>query len=116
MQTLDEYLREQDTQRYEFNKREAARKQRAINRKRNKAAQGRYREARSELIQSKGGKCMACDGKFPDAAMDFHHRDPKLKLFQLSTGSMAKPKELIDAEAAKCDLLCKNCHAARHIK
>ena len=45
------------------------------------------------------------------AALQFHHVDPTEKAFALSsrgvTRSLAKARE----EAAKCVLLCANCHA-----
>jgi hypothetical protein len=46
--------------------------------------------------------------------LDLHHRDPEQKSFtvtgQLWNYSLARLK----AEAAKCDVICKNCHARHH--
>jgi hypothetical protein len=46
--------------------------------------------------------------------MDFDHRDPLTKLFNL-TGSRAMliGREGLDAEVAKCEIVCANCHAVR---
>jgi len=41
--------------------------------------------------------------------MDFHHRDPAEKAFNLSK-ARNKPIDKIIEEVAKCDILCANCH------
>ena len=54
---------------------------------------------------------MLCGYDRCDAALQFHHVDRATKRFALSregvTRSLAKARE----EAAKCVLLCANCHA-----
>lgn len=53
--------------------------------------------------------CVDCGGIFHPAAMDFDHRDPTTKAFNvgsLVTSSWSK----IEAEIAKCELRCANCH------
>lgn len=64
-----------------------------------------------------GGCCQLCGEDHP-ATLQFHHRDPSTKLFNLSTKTIAQtrkfPWEMIEAEVAKCDLLCGNCHAKHH--
>jgi hypothetical protein len=46
--------------------------------------------------------------------MDFHHRDPRTKCFNVtSSEGMLKRRDLLMAEVAKCDIICANCHAAR---
>lgn len=42
--------------------------------------------------------------------MDFHHRNPAEKLFEIGPGSFRHSREDILIEVAKCDLLCSNCH------
>lgn len=48
--------------------------------------------------------------------MDYHHKDPKMKDFnighKLKQGSFETLKEEVD----KCDLLCSNCHRSHHAK
>jgi predicted HNH restriction endonuclease len=46
--------------------------------------------------------------------LQFHHRDPSTKDFGLGhfSGSLAR----LIAEAAKCDLVCANCHRVRHAR
>jgi hypothetical protein len=44
--------------------------------------------------------------------MHFHHRNPSTKTYNV--GSMVNRKlSDIEAEIAKCDLLCANCHGIR---
>jgi hypothetical protein len=46
--------------------------------------------------------------------MDFDHRDPREKSFNLCSGRAAlKNRKQILAEAAKCDVVCANCHRLR---
>jgi hypothetical protein len=57
--------------------------------------------------------CADCGRQFPAPAMDFHHRDPADKTFTISQRrgmSWAK----LEAEIAKCDVLCAVCHRLRH--
>lgn len=58
--------------------------------------------------------CIECGETHP-AVLDFHHRDPSTKTatvaeLTLNNGSMAR----VLAEAAKCDVLCANCHRKHH--
>lgn len=41
------------------------------------------------------------------------HREPALKLFQLSQAKNKYSPDIVKAECAKCDLMCHNCH---HLK
>jgi hypothetical protein len=43
--------------------------------------------------------------------LQFHHRDPTTKRFSLAGGGIARSLERAREEAAKCVLLCANCHA-----
>lgn len=78
------------------------------------AAVSRYRRRRKEkLVVSFGGRCHDCGVAYPPFMFDFDHRDPKRKSFNIgnngSTLSWAKTIE----EAAKCDMVCANCHRVR---
>lgn len=58
--------------------------------------------------------CMDCGGIFPPHVMDFDHRDPKAKLFSLAADKvLLKNRTLLELEAAKCDVVCGNCHRIR---
>ena len=49
------------------------------------------------------------------AALCFHHKDPTQKEMMLDLRSLSNNKlDKILAEAAKCQLLCNNCHAELH--
>jgi len=63
-----------------------------------------------QLVELLGGKCMKCHHTYQDVVYDFHHRDPKTKCFGLGAELINKSIEELLEEAAKCDLLCANCH------
>ena len=67
------------------------------------------------LRQKEGVECHDCLISFPSFVMEFDHRDPSQKSFNLC--SFTKKDAMIfadlDAEMAKCDLVCRNCHAIR---
>jgi hypothetical protein len=71
------------------------------------------RELKAELIASRGGRCADCGYDTAVAALEFHHRDARSKEFQVSKSSVSRTRRW--AEAAKCDLLCANCHRVRHV-
>lgn len=56
--------------------------------------------------------CMDCRGTFEPHQMDFDHRDPLSKSFQV-TGPLLTSRARLLAEIAKCDIVCANCHAVR---
>ena len=66
-----------------------------------------------ELIAERGGQCDACGYRGSVAALEFHHRDPRAKKFRISDMSVSRARLWL--EAGKCELLCTNCHRARHI-
>jgi len=46
--------------------------------------------------------------------MDFDHRNPETKVFSLAAGhALLKNRALLEAEVAKCDVICANCHRIR---
>jgi hypothetical protein len=58
--------------------------------------------------------CADCGGRFEPHQMDFDHRDPATKLFNLMSGRASlKSEHALIAEAAKCDIVCANCHRVR---
>jgi hypothetical protein len=68
------------------------------------------RRVKELLVAEAGGACAICGYDRHPRALEFHHLDPGTKLFGLGSGnswSLAKAR----AEAAKCVLLCGNCHA-----
>jgi len=75
----------------------------AVNRRRNKI--------KRLLVEEHGGQCKICGYNRYDGALDFHHIDPSQKDFAVSAGGFNRSKERSREEAAKCVLLCRNCHA-----
>jgi hypothetical protein len=71
------------------------------------------RNIRNKIIDEAGGKCVMCGYNKCIAALHFHHRDPKTKEFSLSMRSVGSYKRA-KREAAKCILVCANCHAEIH--
>jgi len=43
----------------------------------------------------------------------FHHRDPSDKRFEISSASRYR-YDLVMAEIAKCDIICRSCHVKHH--
>ncbi|GAC1460864.1 MAG: hypothetical protein NVSMB8_11760 [Candidatus Limnocylindrales bacterium] len=72
----------------------------------------RRRELKADLIIERGGRCLDCGYAGSNTALEFHHRDAKSKEFAI--GSSSASRDRLWAEAAKCDLVCANCHRARH--
>jgi hypothetical protein len=58
--------------------------------------------------------CADCGKTFPPWVMDFDHRDPAKKKFNVTSGrAMLMSRSRLLAEIEKCDIVCANCHAAR---
>ncbi len=66
-----------------------------------------------ESVRYLGGKCIQCGYDKCLRAMNFHHRQPKDKLFSIGSRRDLLLVE-ISKELDKCDLLCANCHQERH--
>lgn len=74
----------------------------------------RRKVIRAAIIAVMGGRCSRCRGVFPPAVYDFHHRDPAEKDHDPSTMIDSRSVKTIADEAAKCELLCANCHRIEH--
>lgn len=66
---------------------------------------------KARLVAEAGGKCEICGYDACMAALHFHHIDPSTKRFNLGMKGLARSLDTVRAEAAKCALLCANCHA-----
>lgn len=71
----------------------------------------RRRKAKAILANEAGGKCRICGYNRYLGALEFHHLDPQQKRLGVSYKGAALALETLRAEAAKCVLLCSNCHA-----
>jgi DNA-binding CsgD family transcriptional regulator len=69
------------------------------------------RRAKRKLIAASGGRCVLCGYDECPAALQFHHLEPADKSFNISCGGVTRSYAELEAEAAKCVLLCGNCHA-----
>ncbi len=83
-------------------------------------AEGRWRDPRQEMAaahvarRKRGGVCVDC-GLQPDnpTVLDYDHVRGS-KVFEVSKArARGSSPEEIDAEIAKCDLVCANCHRLR---
>jgi hypothetical protein len=66
-----------------------------------------FRELKSTL------SCSRCDEATVEC-LQFHHRDPAQKDFEVSHMVLGYSRERILEEIAKCDVLCANCHLKHH--
>jgi len=63
-----------------------------------------------KLVNMMGGCCVDCGYSSHLAALDFDHRKPTEKSFNLARGLNEKSELLCELEAQKCDIRCANCH------
>lgn len=66
------------------------------------------------IIKELGGSCARCGLTYPPPVYDFHHVNPSKKSFRLDKSMFSLKLERLRAEAAKCVLLCSNCHRMVH--
>jgi transposase-like protein len=62
------------------------------------------------LVEEAGGRCVMCGYSRSIGALQFHHLDPGQKRLALSGQGVTYSLETLRKEAAKCVLLCANCH------
>ena len=83
------------------------------------ASLARDRDRRSEhkklAVEYLGGSCSCCGYSRHIAALQFHHKNPSLKEFNLSK-HLKRSWENLRVELDKCVLLCANCHFEHHAK
>jgi 5-methylcytosine-specific restriction endonuclease McrA len=75
------------------------------------AVSARRRRVKEILVRENGGACCVCGYDRYAGALQFHHVDAADKAFALSGSGIARSLTKARAEAAKCVLLCGNCHA-----
>lgn len=68
-----------------------------------------------EYVLSRGGKCEICGYDKNIAALEFHHKNPEEKSFQIDMRRFSNGNiENLEAELNKCILVCANCHRELH--
>lgn len=73
----------------------------------------RWRYHADVLDQLRSVPCTDCGGRFAQCSMDFDHRDPSQKFARVPSLIGRASLDRILAEAAKCDIVCANCHRLR---
>jgi 5-methylcytosine-specific restriction endonuclease McrA len=69
------------------------------------------RRVKEILVAEAGGHCVVCGYDRHVRALEFHHINPREKRLGLSAGGVTLSLRALRVEAAKCVLLCSNCHA-----
>lgn len=87
----------------------------------------RHRERRSEerkqrrrvaervVRETKERPCEDCGVQYPPTVMALHHRPGVEKVGDVSALIRSRGLAVVEAEIAKCDVLCLNCHGLRHL-
>jgi len=78
---------------------------------RSEAVARRRRKLKEILVTDAGGRCTLCGYDRYIGALQFHHRDGATKNFGLAGRGVTRSLAAVREEAAKCILLCANCHA-----
>jgi hypothetical protein len=68
------------------------------------------RRRKAQLVAEAGGCCVICGYDRCVGALQFHHVDPAEKRFAIAHRGAARSLASMREEAAKCVLLCSNCH------
>lgn len=71
----------------------------------------RRRKVKETLVWEAGGQCRLCGYSRCADALHFHHVDPATKSFGIGSRGLTRSLDVLRVEAAKCALLCANCHA-----
>lgn len=67
---------------------------------------------KKQLVNLLGGKCVLCEFSESIAALDFPHKEPHNKYFNVMSKNWSFRR--LKNEALKCVLLCANCHRMVH--
>ena len=77
----------------------------------NKYVRENRERRRAEALSDKA--CADCGKSEPEVRLQGHHRDPTTKGSNMAQMWNASPERMLE-ELAKCDILCEQCHKARH--
>lgn len=93
--------------------RETTKRERSPERDKPALRRDRWRK-RAKIDALKSVPCTDCGGLFIPYVMDFDHREGEEKLFNISAAiPLSISFERVLVEAAKCDVVCANCHRMR---
>ena len=73
------------------------------------AVSRRHRKMKAILVAEAGGRCALCGYDRAQSVLQFHHVDPSTKVLKMTMAS-GRSLAAYRAEAAKCVLVCANCH------
>lgn len=101
--------------RYPERNRASQRRWRTVNKdQRNKLRLDAQKQLRNRVAQIKlAAGCADCGYASHSAALDFDHRDPSTKVGNVAAMVCSRSWDSIEAEIAKCDVVCANCHRVR---
>lgn len=87
----------------------------AVHKRQERQTQQRLLAARQIMIDKiKGVPCLDCGHSYPSYVMDFDHRDPSTKLFDVARIKTSTRRwSVVLEEMAKCDVVCARCHRMR---
>ena len=114
---LDPYIRELETgdkRKERLVRVKLARKNSPSYEKNRAKLNNRYKSNRVKAIGMLGSVCSTC-GEGDKDILHFHHVDPSLKEFTISS-RLSREWKFIEDEVRKCILLCSNCHKKIHTK
>lgn len=74
----------------------------------------RQHRFKKQCIEYKGGKCIYCGYNKCRGALEFHHKNPNEKDFDICKSKSKKFDKKVMTELDKCDLVCSNCHREIH--
>lgn len=77
---------------------------------RSDAVSRRRRKVKEILVKEAGGGCVLCGYDRCLGALEFHHLDPSQKRLEVNAKGVSLALATLRSEAAKCVLLCANCH------
>lgn len=83
-----------------------------VNTKRRITQRQKELKRRDFILALRDRPCGECGLRFPPFIMQFDHRDPTTKKFGLNATWMSSEARILK-EAAKCDIVCPNCHRDR---
>ena len=69
-----------------------------------------YRKRRDWIWGLKSNPCQRCGNSYHPTAMDFDHLPGFKKVFEVNGQGMMRTRTAVEAEIAKCQLLCAVCH------
>lgn len=75
---------------------------------------GQRRARQAFVAWLKASPCLDCQHAWPSVAMDFDHRDPSTKVYDVTKWAFSNwTIEKLQAEVMKCDVVCACCHRLR---